>query len=131
MSLTCYLIESPDHPSDEETVKSLWGICDLIIPHENRNFDNVEPETDHYMFLYTAEVISEDLREAIPIFLKHDFDVFVLYKMHIIDGETRLFTAPRIFKRGVKLIPDAIRPLTDTDLKVEKILNGWIKENGE
>lgn len=97
------------------------GRCHFVCLDKHVNFN--EPcITKWKMFIYEGEVLSKELIEAIPIFLKEDdFDVFKIYKKN----DNSFSISPRIFKSEIKLMDDCLLPVKGKYI-METILNGFI-----
>ena len=104
--------------SDKMTVKVL----------ENRDLHLVEPKTDWYGFLFDVERLDERIARALPVFMANDFDFLIAFKKVVAKGVTKMFYAPRFFRKEVKLIPHKLIAEDESSLKFEKILDGWILE---
>lgn len=118
--LTLFII--PIHgKSSERLINSFNGIdCKIIQLNDDRNF-NEKTNTKWKMFMYSDEILSDELKEAIPIFLKEDkYDYFCIYK------KTNIISySPRIFKSKIKLMDDCLLPVKGKYV-METILNGFV-----
>lgn len=103
----------------------------------DRNLSNflqteISIKTKWYGYLYSDEILSPQIKEALPIYLDSGhFDVLVIPKRRPSETETgyRFFQSPRIFRRNIHLVPNQLIPQNPEHLRVERMLDGWIEDN--
>jgi len=83
--------------------------------------DKMEIKTDWYMFMFDNEMLSEQLKQAIPFFLLYPYDFYIIYKRVKMGGRAKFFFEPRIFHFDV-------RRNNLEGKKHETILDGWLEE---
>ena len=132
--LTLFVIESPNHPSQDELLESFGNLVDDVLVTGNQDFNLIQSPTEYFMLMYSAERIDEGLKESLPAFIESGTDIFIFYKLMMKRDEkgkvirSTPYIAPRLFKDTVKLRSDCILPVSYNGHSFEKILNGWILE---
>lgn len=140
-SLTLFIIPGgPAGAGDyNRVVSSLEGVVDYVEFLSDRRVDlaSRDVRTDWYMFLYNNEWVDPKVKQAIPVFMEYPFDAIVLFKLvyerqdkdYYTELENRIFTVPRIFKKGVILNEEDLTPKWAHRLKFERLLDGWVHED--
>ena len=121
--MTLFVIPLSNKNTDK-TIESFAGIeCDVKIL-DNRNF-NEKANTKWKFFLFNDEILTEELKVAIPIFLKEGTaDIYKVYKQK---GK-EITIAPRMFRSEIELKKDSLLPVGKIDnYKFDTILNGFIR----
>jgi hypothetical protein len=129
-SITFFVIPCDFVSQLDRLYESIWKIPDLeevIIELNHRDIGLVQNlvQTDWFGYLFSDEYISEDLAEAIPVFLKcstEDCLTLILRKEE--DLKPIYSQAPRLFKRHV--IIDGMQPSKQHEYTYNRVLNGYI-----
>ena len=127
--LSLYIIpcDNPLENRPEETEKSFGDVVtNTVVLGHRRLYEVDEKINPYYCYMFSNEVIDEQLRESIPIFLKTGIDYFVLYRRRLVGDNNSFFISPRIFKAGILLCEDVMLPTNQRKLSFIKILDGWI-----
>jgi len=93
--------------------------------------NNIKLDSIWKMFIYSDEMLSPELREALPIFLnlKLPFDFYSLFRRSKPrNGVITHSLSPRIFRSQIKLKSDSVYPEQIKGLRGEQILNGFVLE---
>jgi hypothetical protein len=142
--MTLYVIpnDSPEKANSRRLIDSLRGFIDEATLVGNRKFNEIEEtKNEWFCIMYDNEYLDERLRESLLTFLDSSmpFDFLTLYKrVHFVkrkeggglQKEAKLYTGPRIFRKGTKLVDgDFIMPVDAEKLNGQIILNGWVLED--
>jgi hypothetical protein len=95
--------------------------------HKNRFF-NVMVKTEWKMFMYADEVLSKNLKKALPIVCERgkEFDYFSFYKLIKKDEKLKYSMSPRLFKSDIEMRDNSVYPIDIDSLKGITILDGYI-----
>ena len=111
--------------SMEVSIKSFHGIL-LHKVHFLVNINEInetEKLSDWYFVLYDDEILSPELKGAMPVFIGMDtFAVLAAYKK---DNDNVVTRAPRLFRSNVRLKKDCLQVARFSGVS-EIMLNGWI-----
>jgi len=88
---------------------------------------NGKPKKGWYLILFDTEYLSFDLKKGIDLILKMDIDYDVLWLIKK-NPDGKLYQSPRMFKDHIRLKMNSFMP-ADENLKMERILDGWIYEH--
>jgi len=114
--------------------ESFGGIPCRFIEHTNHELwrlDNLCPVGRWWMYVYSNEWLSIDLRNALPTYLYLDYDqyeAYTLIKEVDINGSTRYFQSPRIFAKYIRLREGSLLPIGHDELRLTRVLDGVIEE---
>ena len=127
LSLYVLPCDNPDLHNPDRTVDSFGDVVNRAVILEHRRVSEIKEQlNDYYCFMYSSEVIDEELRESLPVFLKEDFDYLVLYSRRLVGSNHSFSISPRIFKAYIRLCNDIMLPVGQEKMTFVKILNGWI-----
>ena len=109
-------------------MSGLWTV--RVMVNNVDEINNDEKETDWYVTFFDNEFPNIDLRDAMRVVLVSDplYDVFIFMEKH---SDGKIFQSPRMFRKHVKLQPNSFLPEPDQDLRYERILDGWVKQNDQ
>lgn len=124
MKLTIYILPSQGHLDMRDTMGFVNDDFFTFVPVDTTELLHVEQQKP-YGFIYDNEVMDESLMEALPVFIRHDWDVLVFLKKTKSNGDFKFFESPRIFRPYVELNKLVPSPLWH----YERVLDGWILEN--
>ncbi len=122
--MDCYILKSSTGAADGcKTLDSLRGVIgsfkdSLSIYQINRE----EKKRDWYCVFYDNECIGNNLLTALPVYLKFaKEDCIILIKY--VDGKS-IIKCPKIFRKDVKLRPDALIPFGEYSFLT--VLDGYV-----
>lgn len=123
MMLTVIVI--PTNLSADITLRSVRDLQAKIIQLEVGRDFNCEVDTKWKLYLYGGEILSQDLKEALPEFLLKGgiFDLFEIYRK----SPTGFSISPRLFKADIRLQEKSLMPVHFERLNVTTILDGFIQ----
>ena len=134
--LTLYIIpcDNPKLHKPEKAIESFGGIVRVYCKMTHRNIlleKQMNPiVTDWYGYIFSDEMIDERAKEALPIYLERErFDSLIVMKKELINGNTKITQAPRIFHRTITLKDNTFLPENPDACRFERMLDGWILPN--
>lgn len=131
--ITIYILPSDKHSGIDcnfakeslKTVRSVSSIAKHVKLLKNRNIaaESKNCKTKWWMYLFSDEIVPEELTTAIQVFAFTDkWDYFVLLRKY---GEQHFGFSPRLFKSGVEIEEGKMIP-KNIEAPHERILNGYI-----
>jgi hypothetical protein len=110
--------ESFNHPAFDLMVTKISGPqLYLVVAHYATWFG----------YIYDDEIISRELRDALPTLLNHEQNNFYVFFKKDGEGESmKVFKSPRVFRNHVQLQKGLLVPVNPL-LRNRYILDGWIK----
>ena len=128
--LTLYIMVADKNHLPLGTIQdSVGDVVETYVLLNHRNLAEFvkDCETDWYMYLFDNEYLSKELTDALPVLMKSNFDVWVMFeKQNIGDDKYRYGRSPRLFKKGIEL--KGMVPLKLNELIVEKVLDGFVEQ---
>jgi len=125
--LTLFVVQSrADALDTNPATHSFKGLANEVYLVPNiQSINEKEKGNEWYAVIYDDEYIDEPLLEGLKVFVAvSEVDVLVLGKK----GKDKIFKAPRIFRRDIKLRDDSLLPVKD-NVTFETVLNGWVHDN--
>jgi hypothetical protein len=101
-------------------------LLDIIFIDKFSDINYGRIRSEWYIVLYDDESIESRLLDTFKVVCNQMiFDGFSFYK---IDKESKVTLCPRLFRNWVEIDPERLYP--STPVKMETILDGWIREYG-
>lgn len=100
--------------------------CDCETPIE---VNNLTKFAEWYMILYDNEIMAPSLVGSLKNLLQcQQYDVYTILKREVITG--KIYEAPRIYRRWVKLKDGGLLPDDIVPYRYERVLDGFIIDVG-
>jgi hypothetical protein len=130
--LTLYIVKTHNkNKTLADLYVSMIGLWDVRVVVDNvAEINEDEKDTDWYTVFFDNEFPNPDLRDAMKVVMVSDppYDVLIFMEKHLDD---KVFQSPRMFRKHVKLQPNSFLPEPDQELRYERLLDGWVKQNDQ
>jgi hypothetical protein len=134
--LTLYIITC-DKPELHQPKKAIDSFGDIMCIYCKMTHRNIRKEiqdnpivTDWYGYIFSDEMIDENAKKALPIYLEQGgFDSLVMMKKELNGDKPKITQAPRIFHKSIVLEENIFLPENPDECKFERMLDGWILPN--
>ena len=130
MSLTIFILPSDGEGNVNKLIDSLGDIPNhiKILSHRELEKEAQKVSTDWFGYFFLDECLQNELRDAIPVFLKcTDKECLTLFRRHMHeDSKPSYSQAPRIFMRHVKM--KGTQPSKEMEYSYERVLDGFIED---
>ena len=128
--LTLFVLKSGKAKIDPQAAVKSFGdvVFETIHALSLDDLNEFEVHAPWFGVIHDNEKLDAYLQAALRMFLTwSDADVLVMYKKAS-DVKIAVHRCPRIFRKGVKIRPDCLLPVDESNLKFDTILNGWIDD---
>jgi hypothetical protein len=133
--LELYILPGDGVHDPRKAIRSFEGISQKVIIMATRQLDKeiLKPyrrTLPWFGYLLSHEWLDDSAREALPVFLNsNSFDCLVMMSPDFnAEGEVvKIRQSPRIFRSNVSLQDNLLVPNNPSQLKFERMLDGWIR----